>query len=392
MTLIMIGLFFVLFPAMLIYLCTKYPVLNKLGPAPLAYLCGISISLTGLLPEGAASVEEILLSVTVPLSIPLMLFSMDLKKWMRLAGRTFLSFGLMMVAVLVATTAAFMMMDDKLDEAWKVAGMLIGVYTGGAPNLSAIGLALKVKEHLLILVNTADMLLGMPWLMFVLIFAQPLFLKFLQPFKSGVTPEGVYMDDRPPSAADENMDFNQYAGILKKDKLLPLSGAFLVSLIIFALSAALYLAAPKEYNMAILMVSVTTLAIGCSFIPKIRNIDMTFQLGQYIILIFCLVIGAMADIDKLFSAATDIFIFVFIVMYGAFAIHVVLARLFKIDADTVIITATAAIMSPPFVPVVASSLKNREVVMSGLATGIFGYAIGNYLGIIFAHVLNRFLV
>jgi len=34
----------------------------------------------------------------------------------------------------------------------------IGMYTGGTPNMTAIGLALKVKEHILVLTNTADMI------------------------------------------------------------------------------------------------------------------------------------------------------------------------------------------------------------------------------------------
>jgi uncharacterized membrane protein len=33
------------------------------------------------------------------------------------------------------------------------------------------------------------------------------------------------------------------------------------------------------------------------------------------------------------------------------------------------------------VPVVVSGLKNKDVLISGLITGIIGYAIGNYLGI-----------
>ena len=38
-------------------------------------------------------------------------------------------------------------------------------------------------------------------------------------------------------------------------------------------------------------------------------------------------------------------------------------------------------MSPPFVPVIAAALKNKEIVVSGLIIGIIGYAIGNYLGV-----------
>ncbi len=50
--------------------------------------------------------------------------------------------------------------------------MLIGVYTGGSVNLNAIGLALKAKEHVLVLTNTADMLVCTPYFLFILSYAQ----------------------------------------------------------------------------------------------------------------------------------------------------------------------------------------------------------------------------
>jgi uncharacterized membrane protein len=71
-------------------------------------------------------------------------------------------------------------------------------------------------------------------------------------------------------------------------------------------------------------------------------------------------------------------------------LHSLLARLFKIDADTVIITSTALICSPPFVPLIAGSLNNRRIIVSGLTVGLIGYAIGNYLGMFVAYYL-RFL-
>ncbi|MBS4059644.1 MAG: DUF819 family protein, partial [Bacteroidetes bacterium] len=68
--------------------------------------------------------------------------------------------------------------------------------------------------------------------------------------------------------------------------------------------------------------------------------------------------------------------------------HVLLSKIFKIDADTVMITSTAMICSPPFVPVVAGAIKNKEVILPGITIGIIGYAIGNYLGFLIANLLK----
>ncbi|WDP89391.1 MAG: DUF819 family protein [Desulfobacter sp.] len=78
-------------------------------------------------------------------------------------------------------------------------------------------------------------------------------------------------------------------------------------------------------------------------------------------------------------------------VFGSMALHGLFCRIFKIDTDTFIITSASAICSPPFVPVVAGALKNRAIILSGLTTGIIGYAVGNYLGITMAYIVKSLL-
>ena len=83
-----------------------------------------------------------------------------------------------------------------------------------------------------------------------------------------------------------------------------------------------------------------------------------------------------------------ILLYVTLAVFGSLFIQAVLSKIFKVDTDTMMITSTAFICSPPFVPVVAAALKNREVIVSGLTVGILGYAVGNYLGITIAYLLR----
>ena len=76
--------------------------------------------------------------------------------------------------------------------------------------------------------------------------------------------------------------------------------------------------------------------------------------------------------------------------FVAILLHTLLAKLFRIDADTTLITSTASIYGPAFIPSVANALKNKDVVLPGLICGILGYAIGNYLGIGMAGVFSLF--
>jgi uncharacterized membrane protein len=71
-------------------------------------------------------------------------------------------------------------------------------------------------------------------------------------------------------------------------------------------------------------------------------------------------------------------------------LHILLSRLFRVNADDYLITTTAFIYSPPFVPVVAAALKNKEVIITGITVGIIGYIIGNYLGVGLGYFLKGF--
>lgn len=390
-SLVLLALYYTFFPALTLYLCHRYPAVDKVGAGIICYGAGMLISIVGLVPEGSSPLQSIFMTITVPLSIPLMLFGVDFKRWSRLAGKTFLSLVFMIIGVLVSIFVGYLIFKDTLPESWQIAGMLIGVYTGGTANLNAIGLALKVEEHILVLTNTADMLVCTTWFVFILLAGQRLLGLVLPPFKFSSTESGASTEDEQEAEKElerETVDFSDYRGVFSKRIALPLLGALGLAVVIFGLGGALYAVVPVDYNMAVLMLAITTLGILASFIPRVRNIEMTFHLGQYIILIFCIVVGSMADVRSLVTAAPAVFIYTAIVVYGSWLIHVLLSIPFRIDTDTTIITATSALFSPPFVPVVAAQLKNKEVVVSGLATGIIGYAIGNYLGITIAYLLK----
>ena len=141
--------------------------------------------------------------------------------------------------------------------------------------------------------------------------------------------------------------------------------------------------------MTVVILIITSLGIGASFIPAIKKMDKSFELGMYLILIFCMVISSRADMRNIDFAAMMIAAYVALVVFGSMLIQAFLSWIFRIDADTYIITSTAMITNPAVVLAVAGALKNREIVFSGLAVSIIGLAVGNYLGIFMAWFLER---
>ncbi|AHW61948.1 Uncharacterized membrane protein [Draconibacterium orientale] len=373
---------FVITPVLVIYLEGKFSILKKIGAVLICYGVGLIIGNMDVLPHGAEKYQNMLTDITIPLALPLILFSVDVRSWFKMARSAFLALVTGLISVLLIVIIGFFIFRNDIENSWQVAGMLVGVYTGGTPNMAAMKTALNVSQELYIMTHTYDLTLGAIYLVFILSIGQKVFLWFLPPFKP-VETEG--------SAAEEintEEEFESYDGMLKKKTLLPLLGAFGISVAILGVSYGISLLLPKEYQTAVVILLITTFGIAFSFVPKIKAIKKTFQLGMYLILIFCLTVASMADISKLSNISFSLFYYVALAVYGSHIIHIALARIFKIDADTVIISTSALICSPPFVPVVAGALKNRQVILTGLVVGIAGYAVGNYLGVLIAYLLK----
>lgn len=223
--------FCLLFPIFLIVLSARFPAIDKIGIAILCYLAGIAIA--PLLPEEAAGIQEIIFGVSIPLALPLLLFSANLRLWSRLAGKTFLSLAIVFVSVLTMTTIGYLALGDFHKESWKVAGMIIGVYTGGSINLNSIGAALQTDSNLLILTNTSDMLICLPYFLFILSIGQRTFQYLLPRFKSST--DASTQSGQMPQGTESIENINDYSGFLKTELLKPLGLTFCLALIIFAI-------------------------------------------------------------------------------------------------------------------------------------------------------------
>ena len=375
-------LLFVFTPIIIIYLEGKYSILKKIGAVLMCYGVGLVVGNMGVLPEGADKYQTLLTEITIPLSLPLILFSMDVKSWFKGAGKAMISLILGLISVLIIIFIGFLIFKGKIENIWQVAGMLVGIYTGGTPNMAAIKSALDVSQELYILTHTYELTLGAVYLIFVLSIGQRVFQWILPKYKK-TTIQTFEVEELKL----EN-DFDSFEGMLKKDTFLPLTVAFFTSVGIMGVSYLISLLLPSEFQTAAVILFITTFGIAGSFVPQLKRIKKTFQLGMYLILIFCLTVASMADISKLANISFDLFYYVGLAMFGSAIIHVLLAKIFKIDADTILISGTALICSPPFVPVVAGALKNKQIILTGLVVGIAGYAIGNYLGVMVAYILK----
>lgn len=379
MTVAILLVFYLGTPILVLHLCHRYRFVNKLGAVVMAYIIGLLAGNFGLLPPGSEVVQEALTSATIPLALPLLLFSLNIRSWLRVAGKTMLSLALGIGSAVVMVLLGYYIFRDMLDEIWKISGMMVGVYSGGTPNMASIQSVVQAHPETYIILNTHDIIISSLYLAFLMTVGQRVFGKFLKPFAGNKR-----LDDQ----ALEFDGYDPYEGIFRKKTFYPLLVATGLSIFIAGVSIGLSFLITGGISMLIVILSITSLGIIASLIPRVNKIDKTFETGMYFILIFSLAVASMADVSKFAGSAPGLFFYVALVIFGSLLLHLLLSKIFDVDTDTMIITSTALICSPPFVPVVAGALKNKEIIISGLTVGIIGYAIGNYLGISVAFILR----
>lgn len=370
--------FFYLFaPALILLLTWKYEMLSRLGAIVITYGVGLILGNINVLPENIGVLQENLTTFTVPIALPLIFFTLNLSHWRKLARRTVLSLIAGVIAVTLATVISFLIFARFVGpEAWKAAGMLVGVYTGGTPNLAAIGTALQIDSLLYVAVHGSDVVVSAV-VLFLLVGVFPrLYKHILPPFSSDAEEDGNYHTVTP------------YFTGCSRGELIDMLKAVGLGLVIFAVGGSFTLFLPEEAALPAAILTISTLGILCSFIPSVRDWKNSFQIGYYLILVFSLTVSSMADVGELAVTAPTVILYVTVLLFLVSVFHLVLSALFRIDVDTHIITATAFIFSPPFVPVVAAALKNKQVVVSGILTGVIGWVIGNYLGLALAYTLR----
>lgn len=118
--------------------------------------------------------------------------------------------------------------------------------------------------------------------------------------------------------------------------------------------------------MLIIILSITTISIFFPFSKKVSSIPKTFDFGMYLIIVFCLIVASQAHITKFKEESTTLMQYIGYVIIGTLLVKLVLSKFFKIDTNTTMITSTSLICSPPFVPLIAGSLKNKEIILPGL--------------------------
>lgn len=372
-------------PLLVMQLAKRWTWIDKVSPMSVLYVIGLATA--NLIPadNGVFNVDTgtntLFGNIAVPLAIPLMLMGCDTKGWQ--VGKAAKVFITGLASVLIVTVAGFFLFQpaDHTAESYRsfaqVCAVATGIYTGGIPNMGAIKQAVGMPAETYLYVTSYDLIVTGIYLVFIILFGKTVFRKLLPARAGGEGQQGGESGGEKVKPFDRN----HY-----KVSLL----AIAITLVIAAISYGVALLASGDGtpNMTVLILLLTTLAIAASFLPPMKRQQHSFDLGLFCVYVFCLSIATACNVREMdIAGSLPILYYLGFIIFGSLVLQTLMARLLKIDGDSVMVSSVALINSPPFVPLAAALLGNKNIVVLGITVGLLGYMLGNYLGIGLYHLL-----
>ncbi|HOS16181.1 MAG TPA: DUF819 family protein [Bacteroidales bacterium] len=388
-----ICLIYVLTPLFIIFLFKRYKIARQVGTVIIAYAIGIVLALFGLIPVGEAveaesmkSIQSWIQNLTVPIAIPLMLFNCDFKLWTKSLPKTIAALIGGIISIIVAVVSAFFIFRNAgINELDKIAAMMTSIYTGGTMNFYALGAALNVNPTTIALTYTFEMLVTFPLIMFLVAGGYKFFRKLLPYEDKSTTLENTELSEI------ETNGIENYGGMTNQKVFPRMMLGLLVSIVFLGVGAGLSILMLGKLNELVIILTITTLAIGASFFKKIRQLPKTFELGMFFILMFSVVVASQFDIYSINMSAVNIGLFVLYVMMVSVILHIIFSRITKVPGDLFTVAHVGLLCSPPFIPPIVGAMKNKKVLISGIVIGLVGYAVGTYIGVLLFTLFKLFV-
>ena len=371
-------IFYIVAPAGVLFICRKNKVFNKIGPVLTLYLLGVLVANIGILPTEETAYKKIFdfmesfSGALIPLALPMILFGCNFRKFS--LGKSVGAFVIGAASVAAFVIAGYYIFRDNLgEEGPKMGAALTGQYLGGAANLAAIKQMLGLSADNFVILSTCNLIVSFFYLMFLMGGGVKIARWIVG--KRGGKEQNVNLE--------EYTEENPYKEFGKKKSLLQLGKVLVAALVVMGISVYIGTVAGggEGISMVALILSITTLSLLLTTWKEVRTWDKSYDAGMYLIYVFCLVMATMADLSKIdWNQSLYILLFQTVIIFGSLFLTILLAKLFRIDADTAVITSDTLINSPLCVPMIAATMKNKDVIMTGIANGLLGYAVGNYIG------------
>lgn len=379
--------------AVSIHLEQKYKWASKVTSSVIALVGSLILSNLHIIPTEAPA-YDIVWGYVVPLAIPMLLYECNIKKIWRESGRLLILFIVGAVGTFLGAFVGYFALHKFVPDLGYVATIMTGSYIGGGVNFVALSDAFKVPSELIAAATIADNLL-MALYFFVL-----LSLPSIPFFRKHFTHPLVDEVEKLSSESSENSDNTNYwegTEVSLRDIAFNFASSFIIVTVSIGISNFFSRVIPTTNaffqilnslfgNMYLILTTVTMLlaTFKSDFFSSIKGAQET---GMFLMIIFMVVIGAPASIPAIIKTAPLLLVFCAIMVAVNMIVTLVGAKVFKFNLEEAIIASNANVGGPATAPAMAISKGWTSLVGPSILVAVFGYIIGNYLGIIVGNIL-----
>lgn len=356
----------------------KFKVFKSLGPVLTVVVIGIVLSNTHIVPISHEFYDSIS-TYCVQAAISICLLSMNVTELKKLNRQPVIALVSAIVSVCVVAIGLGVIFAPKIIEGWKVAGMFVGTYTGGTPNLTAIATGVDCSRETLAAANAADYVVSTP--LMVAMFAAPAFFKASKRWNKlwpySFKPEELDDGESEPLMADKKWAIKDIAWLL--------TIGFGVAWVTTVAAQAIF---PDTFWKAGRLLMVTTVSICLAQLPPVKKLRGNLDLGLFISLCFLATIGFAVDLQQFLGSALMMTLYVLFMLVGCTLLHFIICRALKIKYEYVLLSMVGCIVDGPTASLTAAGGNWKSLINVGLIMGVIAGACGNYVGIFVAYAVK----
>ena len=361
----------------------KYKWAASISGAIIALVFAMTLSNLSILPLESKTYDMVWAYI-VPLSIPLLLMSCNLKKIAKESGRLFIIFVIGAIGTTIGSFLAFFCFNGQIPELEGISAMMTGTYIGGSVNLASLASSFTVSSKMVSASVVADNLLMVLYFLVLMIFPTLSFFKNNFPHIQFSDGENIkeYWSNKEISLKDIAMIMSITFVIVSVSKLLSSFISYLIpntNNILILINSFI----SNEY-LLITTISVILTTLFHNFFSKLL---VSQEIGIFFIYIFFFTIGIPASLTEIIRTSPLLLVFCSIIVFVNMIVIFISGKLLKFTLEEIILASNANIGGPTTAAAMAISKGWSELVPSILLVGTFGNVIGTYLGIFVGNVL-----
>lgn len=356
----------------------KFKVFKSLGPVLTVVVIGIILSNTHIVPISHDLYGSIS-TYCVQAGISICLLSMNVTELKKLNRQPVIALVSAIASVCVVAIGLGIIFAPHMVEGWKCAGMFVGTYTGGTPNLTAIATGVDCSRETLAAANAADYVVSTP--LMVAMFAAPAFFKASKKWNK-LWPYSFTQEELEEGGSEHLMADKEWS---IKDIAWLLTIGFGVAFVTTAVAQKIF---PDTFWKAGRLLLVTTVSICLAQLKPVKKLRGNLDLGLFISLCFLATIGFAVDIKQFIGSAFIMTLYVFLMLIGCTLLHFIICRIFKIKYEYVLLSMVGCIVDGPTASLTAAGGGWKSLINVGLIMGVIAGACGNYVGIFVAYAVK----